>query len=159
MIFLWNGEGHFVCLVFHKSTVKIHVQTIIVCWHSVNTILLCCFIIQIFINLRLFLLPLLWIIRNAEMPAAHLSCSGFQWWSTVLVMMSWNETLSALLVLCEGNPTVTGEFPSYKGQQCEGLVLSLLLIWISGWTNNWVVNGFRSYKTHLHFNEYHWGKT
>ena len=43
------------------------------------------------------------------------------------------ETFFALLALCEGNPPVTGGFPSQKP---VSLMFSLISAWINGWANN-----------------------
>ena len=56
-------------------------------------------------------------------------------WDAILI--SWwrhqMEAFSALLTLCEGNPTVTGRFPS---QRPVMLMFSLICDWINGWANN-----------------------
>ena len=47
------------------------------------------------------------------------------------------ETLSALLTICEGNPSITGLLPSQmpKLKKKSALMLSLLLAWTSYWQN------------------------
>ena len=45
------------------------------------------------------------------------------------------ETLSVLLVLCEGNPPVTGGSP-HRGQWRGALMFSLICAWTNDWANN-----------------------
>ena len=60
-------------------------------------------------------------------------------WSDWVFLRSWwrhqVETFSALLDLCEGNPSVTGGFPS-QSQWRGALMFSLICVWTNGWTNN-----------------------
>ena len=57
------------------------------------------------------------------------------------VPMLWNyhddeiETFSALLTLCEGNPLVTGEFPSQR-PVTRNFDIFFVLRWTKGLTNN-----------------------
>ena len=57
------------------------------------------------------------------------------------------EKFSALLALCEGNPPVTGGFPS-EGQWHGVLMFSLICTWINGWANNWDAGDLRCHHTH-----------
>ena len=50
------------------------------------------------------------------------------------ILKKW-PTLSALLALCEGNPSVTGGFP-LKGQWRGALMFSLICAWTDGEANN-----------------------
>ena len=55
-------------------------------------------------------------------------------------------TVSALLALCEGNPTVTGGFPSRKANKAElWYVHCFLLAWTSCWTNSWGADDLKSH--------------
>ena len=45
------------------------------------------------------------------------------------------ETFFTLLVVCEGNPPVSGDFP-HKGQWRGALASSLICAWTNGWANN-----------------------
>ena len=58
--------------------------------------------------------------------------------SIVLTQHSWwrhdRETLSTLLAICEGNPSVTDGFPSQRTQQCGVFMFPLVLTW-QNWTN------------------------
>ena len=55
--------------------------------------------------------------------------NGFSWWRHQM------ETFSALLALCAGNSSVTGELPT-QGQWRGALKFSLICAWIHGWVNN-----------------------
>ena len=56
---------------------------------------------------------------------------GFAWWRHQM------ETFSALLAICERNPSVTGGFDSpNKGQWREALRFSLIYAWTNGWADN-----------------------
>ena len=57
------------------------------------------------------------------------------------------ETFSALLALCAGNSSVTGEFP-HKGQWGGALMFSLFCAWTNGWVNNIEGGDLRRYRTH-----------
>ena len=57
------------------------------------------------------------------------------------------EAFSALLALCEGNPTVTGGFP-HKGQWRRALMFSLIFTWTNGWANNPNTRDLRCHCTH-----------
>ena len=46
------------------------------------------------------------------------------------------ETFSALLAICRGNSSVTGEFPAHKGQWRGALMFRLIWAWINAWVNN-----------------------
>ena len=67
-----------------------------------------------------------------------------------MVISCWRhqmETFSALLALCEGNPPVTGGFPSQS--QCRGdLMFSLVCAWTNNWANNRDVDGLRRHSAH-----------
>ena len=47
----------------------------------------------------------------------------------MVMMLSWHGMLPSLLALCEGNPPVTGGFPSQRGQWCGALMFSVMLAW------------------------------
>ena len=61
------------------------------------------------------------------------------------------ETFSALLALCAGNSTVTGEFP-HKGQWRGTLMFSLIWAWINGLVNNREARDLRRYRAHHNVN-------
>ena len=52
------------------------------------------------------------------------------------MMTSSNGNISALLALCEGNPSVTGGFPSQMASDAELSYVSLIYAWTNGWGNN-----------------------
>ena len=56
-------------------------------------------------------------------------------------------TFSALLALCAGNSSVTGESP-HKGQWRRPLMFSLICVWINGWVNNRETGDLRHYRAH-----------
>ena len=53
-------------------------------------------------------------------------------WLGNLLMTSYMKVFSALLALCEGNPSVT----PHKGQWREALKLSLICAWTNAWAND-----------------------
>ena len=53
----------------------------------------------------------------------------WSWWCHQM------ETFYVLLALCEGNSSVTGEFP-HKGQWHGTLMFSLICAWTNGWAND-----------------------
>ena len=57
------------------------------------------------------------------------------------------ETFFSLLALCEGNPLVTGEFPS-KGQWRKALILSLICAWTNRWANHRDADDLRHHRAH-----------
>ena len=58
------------------------------------------------------------------------------------------ETLSMLLALCEGNPPVTGGFPS-QGARNTGFDVSLMWSQTNCWTNSHVTSDLRLYHPHI----------
>ena len=77
------------------------------------------------------------------------------WWCFNMKM------ISTLLVLCEGNPPVTGGFPSQKTSNEElSCFPSLVLAWTSCWTDSRVASNLRchaAYVTSLyHLNMFMW---
>ena len=72
-------------------------------------------------------------------------------WSDWVFLRSWwrhqVETFSALLDLCEGNPSVTGGFPS-QSQWRGALMFSLIYVWTNGWTNNRDTGDLRCHRAH-----------
>ena len=92
------------------------------------------------------------------------------------ILLSWwrhqMETFSALLALCDGNPSVTGGFPvikwkhfprywpfvrgihrwpvdrPHKGQWRGALMFSLICAWTNGWANNRDAGDLRRYCAH-----------
>ena len=69
-------------------------------------------------------------------------------------MTSSNETFSALLVLCVGNSSVSGEFP-HKGQLHGALMFSLICACINGWVTNREAGDLRDHHAHYHCNVGH----
>ena len=59
------------------------------------------------------------------------------------------ETFSALLALCAGNATVTGEFPT-QNQWRGALVFSLICAWINPWINNREAGDLRRHRAHYY---------
>ena len=57
------------------------------------------------------------------------------------------ETFSVLLALCEGNPPVTGEFPSQR-LVAQSLDVTLICAWTNGWANNLDASDLRGHCTH-----------
>ena len=66
---------------------------------------------------------------------------ALSWWRHQI------ETLSALLGLCAGNSSVTGEFHSHS-QWRWALMFSLICTWINGWANNREVGDLRRHRAH-----------
>ena len=71
--------------------------------------------------------------------------------STILCAITWwrhqMETFSAILALCAGNSSVTGEFPSPKASDME-LKCILICAWIKSWVNNRDADDLRRYHAH-----------
>ena len=61
------------------------------------------------------------------------------------------ETFSTLLALCEGNPPVTGGFPSQK-QWCGALMFSLICAWANVWANNRDAGDLKCHRGHYNVN-------
>ena len=59
-------------------------------------------------------------------------------------------TFSALLAICEGDLTVTGEFPSQR-PVTRSFVFSLICFWINGWVNSCESGDLRRHRTHYDF--------
>ena len=70
---------------------------------------------------------------------------------SLLIKIIWwlhqMETFSALLAICAGNSSVSGEFP-HKGQWRRALMFSLICVWINGWVNNRNAGYLRLYRAH-----------
>ena len=73
---------------------------------------------------------------------------GPPWWRHQI------ETFSALLVFCAGNSTVTGEFPTHKGQWRGALMFSLIFAWANGWTNHRDAGDLRRQWRHYNASEF-----
>ena len=58
------------------------------------------------------------------------------------------KAFSALLSLCEGNPPVTGGFPSHRDSNAELWYVSLICAWTNIWANNRDTGGLRHHRTH-----------
>ena len=58
------------------------------------------------------------------------------------------ETFSALLAICAGNSSVSGGFPTHKGQWRGALMFSLICAWINGWVNAGEAGNLRRHHTH-----------
>ena len=52
------------------------------------------------------------------------------------------ETFSVLLALCEGNPPITGEFPSQGPVTRSFDAFFLICAWTNAWTNNQDDDGY-----------------
>ena len=63
------------------------------------------------------------------------------WWRHQL------ETFSALLALCAGNSSVTGEFPAQR-PVTGSFDISLICAWINDWVNNREAGDLRSNRAH-----------
>ena len=59
----------------------------------------------------------------------------------------WGEHPSALLALCEGNSSVTDEFP-HKGQWRVALIFSLSFAWTNGWVNHRDAGDLKRHRAH-----------
>ena len=59
------------------------------------------------------------------------------------------ETFSALLAICVGNSSVTGEFPA---QRSVTRMFSLICAWIKGWVNNGEAGDLRRHRAHYDVN-------
>ena len=57
------------------------------------------------------------------------------------------EIFSALLAICEGNPSASGGFPS-QSQWRGALMFSLICTWTNGWANNRVTGDLRRHRAH-----------
>ena len=55
---------------------------------------------------------------------------------------------SALPVLYDGNPPVTGAFPSHKGRWHGSLMFSLICAWTNGWANIRDAGDLRRHRAH-----------
>ena len=71
---------------------------------------------------------------------------------TFIILTTWwrhdMETLSALLALYEGNPRVTGGFPSQNANDAD-LNVSFDVSWTRCWTNSPMVGDLRRYNAHV----------
>ena len=63
-------------------------------------------------------------------------------------MASWHSKTSALLVLCEGNASVTDAFPSQRASNVEFWVF-FVVCWMGCLTNSWVVSECRCHNAHV----------
>ena len=97
--------------------------------------------------LRLLVLSLADRRHSQPCPGCHVGCEGrrrirrYTWWRHQM------KTFSALLNLCEGNLSVTGEFP-HKGQWRGALMFSLIYTWTNGWVNNRGAGDLRRHCAH-----------
>ena len=57
------------------------------------------------------------------------------------------ETFSALLALCEGNPPVTGGFPSQR-PVARSVDVFFICAWTNGWVNNRDAGDLRRHRAH-----------
>ena len=57
------------------------------------------------------------------------------------------ETISALLAICAGNSSVTGEFPAQRPVS-RSFDVSLISAWINGWVNNREAGDLRRHRAH-----------
>ena len=57
------------------------------------------------------------------------------------------DTFSALLVLCEGKPPVTSEFPPQR--PVTGCLFSLICVWTYSWANSRDTGGLRRHYAHF----------
>ena len=74
--------------------------------------------------------------------------SNLTWWRYQI------KAFCALLALCEGNPPVTGGFPSdshHKGQSLGALMLSLICAWTDGWAKNLDAGDLRRHQCNVSF--------
>ena len=76
--------------------------------------------------------------HNKEQPSkTHLLYNEHYWYYRVLC--TWwchhMETFSALVALCEGNPLVSGRFPSQR-PVARALKFALICAWTNNWANN-----------------------
>ena len=85
---------------------------------------------------RLFSLSAMEWTKIAEAVATRINWYSNFWTRT---FQTWwrhpMETFFALLALCEGNPPVTGGFPSQR-PVTRSFDLSLICAWTNGWANN-----------------------
>ena len=69
----------------------------------------------------------------------------------VFILITWwrhqMQTFSALLALCEGNPTVIVGFPR-KWQWLRYLLFSLICAWTNSWANNLDAGDLRRHRVH-----------
>ena len=69
----------------------------------------------------------------------------YTWWRHQM------ETFSALLALCAGYSTVTGEFPTQR-PVTRALMFSLIRAWINSWVNNREAGDLRRHLAHYDVN-------
>ena len=69
--------------------------------------------------------------------------------STTSLMTSSNGTFSALLALCAGNSSVTGEFPSQR-PVTRSFGFFFDLSWTNGWANSRDASDLRRHRAHYH---------
>ena len=66
-------------------------------------------------------------------------------------LLTWRhnqmETFSVLLSLCEGNPPVSGGFPSQRPAM-QSIDVSLICAWTNDWANNWDAGDLRHHLAH-----------
>ena len=80
--------------------------------------------------------------------------NGFEWGINVIQCSGnlvtgatlWRHQM-ALLVLCEGNPPVTSEFPS-QGPVTRSFDIFLICVWTNGWANNRDAPYLRRHRAH-----------
>ena len=65
---------------------------------------------------------------------------------TITMMTSWNESFSALLTFCEGNPPITSGLPSQR--PVTRSFDALLSAWTNGWANHRDAGDLRRHRTH-----------
>ena len=91
---------------------------------------------------RQVLRPNIWFENFMEqMSRQGCRLSGQTWWCHQM------ETFSALLTLCAGNSSVTGEFPSQRAGDVE-LWCSLICAWTNGRANNRDAGDLRRHRAH-----------
>ena len=76
-----------------------------------------------------------------QSPNIHLCFFWTTWWRHQM------ETFFTLLALCEGNPPVTGGFPSQRSV-LRSFEFSLIWAWTNGLTNNGDTGELGSHPTH-----------
>ena len=75
-------------------------------------------------------------VREDLAPGYHSVVFRWVFWGDNAWWFRDMDKLSALVALCEGNPPVTGGFPSQRATNAELWHSLLLLAWISYWTNS-----------------------
>ena len=84
-----------------------------------------------------------WMEKNGEAKSYEFYRNTWDIYSHHDDVIKWEQ----LLALCEGNPPVTGRFPSQRSVT-QSFDVFFSCAWVKGWANNWDASDFRRYRAH-----------